>query len=29
MSTETTGELYVGTTDGTLYKIGLTAESLP
>ena len=29
VSTETTGELYVGTTDGTLYKIGLTAESLP
>jgi hypothetical protein len=29
VSTETTGELYVGTTDGTLYKVGLTAESLP
>jgi hypothetical protein len=29
VSTETTGELYLGTTDGTLYKIGLTAESLP
>lgn len=29
VSTETIGELYVGTTDGTLYKIGLTAESLP
>ena len=29
VSTETTGELYVGTTDGTLYKIQLTGESLP
>jgi hypothetical protein len=29
VSTETTGELYLGTTDGTLYKIQLTAESLP
>jgi hypothetical protein len=29
VSTETTGELYAATSDGTLYKIQLTNESLP
>ena len=29
VSTETGDELYVATTDGTLYKVTLTAGSLP